>query len=389
MLLLLVVIGTLVPSDGSHALYNPKSIAFILLAGAFFANVIQKRRFTPKDQGLLIASLLIGSWIAFFSVVGLENGTSCLGQLKLFIITAMVPISALYLIESKQLTFSSFARTVIFANLFYSLVKIGLVLLHLAGVINLLKVMQMLGLRFMSMEVLGSLGRMQTSVDILTPFLLYFVLSAEKWGIALSKGFVRFYLPITWLSIALSFSRFFIACGLIAHLMVWITKKEIPLVASILKCSLVAFLLVAAAGPERVYKVVEKRFLSEENSRSDAIRADQIEAMWSEFEDAPLLGKGMGGYTEKGLRDKELKFSYEVQWMAFLMQFGLIGLFLILLFLAYLAYLIIRPPLTLDRLGLFGLFLLWIAAGLTNPFLVSLPSGILYTFFLVPNFKNS
>lgn len=97
----------------------------------------------------------------------------------------------------------------------------------------------------------------------------------------------------------------------------------------------------------------------------------------------------MGGYTEKGLRDKELKFSYEVQWMAFLMQFGLLGLFLILLFLAYLAYLILRPPVTIERLSLFALYLLWLAAGLTNPFLVSLPSGILYTFFLGASNKAS
>lgn len=380
--LLLVLIGVMFPSDGSHGLLNPKSLGFIALAGSWGASLVIRPKFTPKDQGLLIAFLAILSGIFFFSVLGLGNEESMVAQAKLFIITASVPFALCYLVEGKKLSFSTFVKTALWGNAFYSLIKLSLVLLHVLGVINLLDLMEKLGLRYMSMEVLGGLGRMQTSVDILTPFLLYFALSYKTWGVKLSQTFLRLYVPLAWLSIALSFSRFFLACGFMAHVMVWISKKEIPLAVSLLKALVIGGLLVTAAGPDRVYKVVEKRFFSDESSKSDSVRQDQMVAMNEKFEENPLFGAGMGGYSEKLYRDKKLKYSYEVQWMAFLMQFGIVGIFLILTLLAYLAYLILKPPVTLAYLGLFGMYVLWLAAGLTNPFLISLPSGIMYALFL-------
>lgn len=379
--LFLVFVGVIFPSDGSHALYNPKSIAFALMSAAFIANLVQKKRFTPIDQGLMLFTLAILGFIFFFAWVGLENRGDMLGQVKLFLITASLPIGLAYLMEKGDLSFSTFMKTAVFTNMFYSLIKLSLVALHLLGVIDLISLLEKMGLRYMSMEVFGKLGRMQTSVDILTPFLLYFVLSSEQWGVKLSKTFVRFYIVIAWLSILLSFSRYFMMCGLMAHFMCWIGKKEGPFIASLVKFFLAALLIVGVAGPERIYKVVEKRFLSEESSASDRVREIQIREMTDKFQENPLLGLGMGGHTQGNIRDDKIKFSYEVQWMAFLMQFGMVGILFLVTLLAYLGYLILSPP-TLSRLGLFTIYLLWLLSGFTNPFLISLPSGIIYAFFL-------
>lgn len=385
--LILVAIGTFFPSDGTQGLLNPKSWVFLCTVLAFIFDFISKRLFSVVDQLLIVCALLFFGVLFFFSLIGIENGFDLLGQAKLFIITAFVPLSLAYLMDGKKLSFSTFVKTAIYTNFFYSLTKISLVLLHFLKVINLIDLMQKVGLRYMSMGIIGDIGRMQTSVDVLTPFYLYFVLSASLWGVHFSKGFTRLYLIISWLSIGFSFSRVFIFCGLMAHLMVWITKREKPFFISCIQALLISGLLIVSAGPEKVYKVFERRFLSEDSSRSDSIRERQITALIEDFEEQPFLGKGMGGHSEIMIRDRNIKYSYEVQWVAFLMQFGLVGIFIIGSFLLLFTYIILKPPIDLPHLGLFGMFLLWLGAGFTNPFLISLPSGIIYAFFLGASFS--
>jgi hypothetical protein len=147
-------------------------------------------------------------------------------------------------------------------------------------------------------------------------------------------------------------------------------------------------LLVLAAGPSRVYKVIELRFFSEQSSKSDETRNSQVKSLIKEFEEVPFLGKGLGGHTEEGIRDNKLKHSYEVQWVAFLMQFGIIGISLIISALLLILWPMASPPFTVEKGSLLCMFLLWVLAGFTNPFLISLTSGLIYAIFLTAAHYN-
>jgi hypothetical protein len=112
----------------------------------------------------------------------------------------------------------------------------------------------------------------------------------------------------------------------------------------------------------------------------------QIQALYREFDQAPLLGKGLGAYAVDNIRDFQLKHYYEVQWMAFLMQFGLLGVLLLMIPLGMVSYRYCLAPFSMQKLSFLLMFFLWIFSGFTNPFLLSLTSGIVYTLFLLPGY---
>lgn len=378
---LLLAVGIMLPSDGGHGVLSPKSLAFVGAMFSWMFWIVLHPPVKASTQKLLLFFLsslfVLFTWI----VIGSGNDGLAFDQFKIFLITLSFACMSIYMIQEKCLTFKEFVIFAIGANFIYCLTKTLLAVLHTFHVFNLISLMEKLGLRYMSMEIMGDLGRMQTSVDILTPFILYFVLTSSSWNLSLSKGFKRFYITVAWLSSALSFSRFLLFCALMAHIAFWMTENRKELAASLFKAFLIVMLIIPVVGPEKIYKVVEKRFFSEDNTRSDDVRHEQVHAMMETFEDTPYLGRGLGGYAEKVIRDSRLKYSYEVQWVAFLMQFGLFGMILLLGPIILLLFLILYPPLSRLKASLAVMYMLWILAGFTNPFLISLASGIIYALF--------
>jgi O-antigen ligase len=136
-----------------------------------------------------------------------------------------------------------------------------------------------------------------------------------------------------------------------------------------------------AIGPETVEKIIERRLFSQENTSSDETRTLQAQALMEQFDEAPFLGAGIGGYAQGLVREPTVKHLYEVQWIAFLMQFGVIGIVLLLIPLGLIALRLVMGSFSRVRCSFLGLFLLWIFSGFTNPFLISLASGTMYALF--------
>lgn len=383
----LLMAGIMVPSDGSHGLFSIKSLAFLGALFAFAMHLVFNPGLSRGVQYLIIFTFSAFLFLFGALAAGLASPSSAIDQLKLFIITLFVPLITLYLIDRRLLDKNTFFRFVIFASFSFSVIKLSLVVLNMLHVINLLKVMEKLGIRFMSMAIYGGIGRVQTSVDILTPFILYFALMHEKLNIPLSKWFMRFFIPISWIAIFLSFSRFLILSGLIAHAAYWITLDRKRLVLALSRFAFIVILGGFAVGPEKIYTVIERRFFSEAVGKSDNTRYIQMESLWKGFMENPFFGKGLGGYTEDSIRDYAVKHSYEVQWAAFLMQFGLFGLVILLSPLLLIYKNILTPPVGMKELSLFLMFSLWLFSGFTNPFLISLTSGIVYALFGVAPFN--
>jgi O-Antigen ligase len=235
----------------------------------------------------------------------------------------------------------------------------------------------------MSMDMGTGMIRMQTSIDILTPFLIFYVLKAQTLGIALNARFRSAYLLISAFAIFLSFSRVLMAEGLASLLLFWFTLKPAQMVRSMLFFSVIACALVAAIGPSTIATMAGQRFLSDVNQGSDDTRVEQIEALVKEHQSYPFFGKGLGGYSSDLVRDEKLRHSYEVQWIAFLMQFGLLGLVMIGSALGSIGWLYLQKRPSRLQLAFLALFCCWILAGFTNPYLISLTSGLVYALFLL------
>lgn len=382
---LLIISGLLIPSDGGHGILSIKSLAFLSTVGTVILFLFVDKSIN-RIQFKTICFLLISlTFLLVWMLISLTNDETPLGsawdQFKIFWITISVFGIATYLVSSGILSFPTLLKVVIYANCLYSTLKMSLVILHVLGVVNLFTVIKILGIRFMSMEILSTLPRLQTSIDIATPFLLFFFLKRKQIGMHLNKYFCLYYLLISTISIFLSFSRFLMFVGLLSIVLHGLTLRleKIVRIIPIMLFSLIVG--IAIIGVENTYTIIEKRFYSKENTGSDLDRVEQIDDLITEHMQFPLFGKGLGSFAENNIRDEDVKHSYEVQWVAFLMQFGLIGISIMLVGIVGLTIKILSRPLNRNKIALFILFLAWLFAGFTNPFLVSLTSGILFTLF--------
>lgn len=384
----LIIVGLVLPSDGNHGLFSIKSLAFIgcslaILLHLFIAkkmNLLQFKLLTFLLCSLcfLLACFLYSNWY------GKTEMAMIIDQAKSVWITLFVAGVSLYLFEEKSLTFSTFLKTIVYSNFFFSSGKVVLMALHMLNVVNAWQLLEKFGMRFMSMGM-GSEGltRMQTSVDIITPFLIFFVLSSDNLGVSFSRLFKVAFCFISILAIILSFSRVVIFVACLAFGLYWLTLNLSKFTKNWIIAFIVAIGVTCLTGPGVWVKMIERRFFSSSSEHSDSIREQQIDALLIEFSKNPLFGKGMGSYAENVIRDERLKYSYEVQWVALLMQFGLVGLFLFLIPLGSIFSRFLRKPFDRFQMSFIVLFICWLLAGFTNPFLLSLTSGIIYSLFLL------
>lgn len=385
--ILMLVVGVILPSDGNHSLFAPKSLAF-LNAFFFFALYFFSCRRLLFSQAKAVALVLVA--LTFFSiwyVVGIDQNplvtSGQFDQFKVFMTTLFVPIATYFLVKDKIILPETIIKAILYANAFYCGIKVLLMILHVLGIVNAWTVMHLTGVRYMSMHIMGEIGRIQTSVDIATPYLVYFALQEASSNLKLSKTFKWFYVFVAAVSVFLSFSRLLIFGYLLSIMLYGVTLKLKPQIKFWVGVAVFTIFIFFAIGPEKVGAIIEKRLFSSDNTQSDATRHVQIEALMQGCDENPIIGKGMGGYTTECIRDYSLPHAYEVQWIAFLMQFGVLGLLILLMPISFIAWKLVIPPISRIKLGYFLLFGLWLVSGFTNPFLISLTSGIMYMLFLL------
>lgn len=382
--LILITVGMVLPSDGNHGFLSPKSLSFSAAALFFMLYIFSKWKITLSQGwallGLLSALFFGGIWYVIGSTQD-QLLAKPFDHFKVLMLTFFVPLACWYLVKEKLLSSQTVLRTAILANCAYCSVKVVLMLLHISGFLNLWNLLQASELRYMSMAITESLSRIQTSVDIATPFLVFFLLQSNKLGLGFSKKFQTIFLVICSISVFLSFSRFLIFVLFISFVLHTLTVSlrnqiKLGLIALVLGC-----FVISSIGMDQTEKIIERRLFSTENTRSDAVRETQLNALLEACNEKPFFGFGLGGYTASCIRDGTLPHSYEVQWAAFLLQFGLIGLSILLIPLC-----VLMLRLNWNYAILFGV---WLLSGLTNPFLISLTSAIIYTlFFLASEMAN-
>lgn len=386
-LVILLMVGTMLPSDGQHGMLSIKSLAFIFSVFSTLIYLSIKQSLTWTQLKLVVFLLCSLAWLALVSLYsqwqGETEASSIIDQFKVFWITLSAAGMIVFFVEEGLLSFNAFLKGIVYFNFTYSLFKVVLAVLLVLGYVNLENFLALTGIRIMTMGLVGGLTRLQTSVDIITPFLLMFVLQSDYLGVPFKPRFKVVYFVISALAVLLSFSRVFIAIAFFGMLLYWGTLS----VPKILQRIGVAFVVLTAAvcviGVNTVATLVEKRLFSEDNHESDQTRVEQVQALMDEFAEHPLLGKGTGSYALKNIRDAEIRHSYEVQWVAFLMQFGVIGILVILTPAAVIYSKFFSRPVNRVNLSFAILFTCWLLAGFTNPFLISLASGIIYALFLL------
>lgn len=383
----MIIVGLVMPSDGNHGILTPKSLSFLGSCFFFLNYVLTKGQVSLYQLKVLSFTALLSAFLLIWLFLGLAGNLvsqeAPLDQFKIFIITFSFVVMTLYAVDEKLVSPETLIRTMIFTNFIYSIIKLSLILLHVLQIINMFDLMEALDMRFMSMEMASGFSRFQTSVDIVTPFFILFVLQSDELNLKFNSLFKYSYFVISIVAIMFSFSRFLMGVAFFSSILYMVTLNKKNLQKALLLFLGLVVVFIAVLGFDVLLTMIERRFFSHDNYYSDLTRTQQIDALMEQFFKAPYFGMGLGGFVKDFVRDGGIVYSYEVQWVAFLMQFGLFGIILLLIPVGFICSQFLLRPLSKVKFSFLGLFLIWLLSGFTNPFLISLASGIVYAIFLL------
>lgn len=89
-------------------------------------------------------------------------------------------------------------------------------------------------------------------------------------------------------------------------------------------------ILIVAVFAKPLIEMLIFRFFSSFTMESDTIRAVQMEKLWKGIQESPVLGHGMGSYLPDYIRSGMFPFSYEMEYLSFIYQLGILGFVLII-----------------------------------------------------------
>lgn len=125
------------------------------------------------------------------------------------------------------------------------------------------------------------------------------------------------------------FSRIYLiefACfTVVAVIYYW---KNIPRKQKKILIGLLLILMAVLAKP--MMEMLRFRFFSSFTAESDTVRAVQMTKLWDGIKENLWIGHGMGSFLPDYIRSETLPFSYEIEYLSFLYQFGILGFFLII-----------------------------------------------------------
>lgn len=159
------------------------------------------------------------------------------------------------------------------------------------------------------------------------------------------------------------------------------------IVKSIIAICIVISLLIVIFPKEtsNIYESLVYRIFSQETVQSDKIRDIQADTLFENISKNPIIGNGLGYYDPEFIRSDIAKYSYELEYLSFLMQFGILGFILIILMLIYSFYLMIDFKITniKFRYLLYFNFLFWMIKPIFNPNFLSSNSGSLIAVLII------
>ena len=384
---LLLLISMAIPASFSSKFLAAKSLLLGLTVVITLWEFLNRRFLSLKQTQLTLLPLTAIS--VMILDYALHSNLLFFAQAQLIFLTALGTWLVVQWGDSNRLSLNQMITLAVYGNILYALIKLSLLIGTWVGWVNPSKLAIIFNIPITPLGIKGYLVRLQTPFDTPSPYLLFFVLHSQSLNLHLTRTKKYLFIGILLLNILTSFSRVLWAIGLYAlFTSLWISKstpwKKVRRVC--LCCIFSSFLLITLWEP--IESLVALRFTSQNAIESDDTRLNQIEALYEKCLQAPFLGSGLGSYAEDCIRDPEHPFNYEVQWLAYIMQTGLLGASLAALGGWLLLRNYIRFRISQIRIALGVLVVLFLLSGWTNPYLFSLSSGILYGLFFLAERKT-
>ncbi|HBR0925864.1 TPA: hypothetical protein L9K48_005031 [Klebsiella quasipneumoniae subsp. quasipneumoniae] len=367
--------------SGSIGGVNIKVLSMLIMLGSVFLVLLSSQKLKGKSIFLLfsIAISFIFVVLNFMnaSSISLSKGyATAEGGLFLtyFICTAVLFI----VIIEKVISREKIIKIIFNSCLLYSMVKIFITILSFLGVVSINEIAQIIyttyGIKPMLFPITDKLSRFQLANDYIVCFALYFIICKKSSIDFIRKSTLSFSYYILVVSVLISFSRYMMLVMAIGLMIKFFDIRKISGKSVLItSASLLFFAIIYVSNINEINDAIALRFVSDDNSVSDATRQLQVSCLSNAFEQKPLLGHGgLGDYSQNCPGPRDAEFSYEVQYLGFLYRYGILQtLFLVILYVSQFIVTTDRPVISKDNLPSLLAVAMWILIGFFNPYLVS------------------
>jgi len=374
---------------GSIMGVNIKIVAFGIFLVVFLPYLLIARESLSTGDVVFVVGVtaFFSLWSLIGIVSGQVDGTQVLYKLRDMISTVAVAWLSIFCIKRRILSSERLVTVVIYGAFTVSVTKLVIAVSSLyfgvSPVDVTLSIFQ--GAPIISGPMPLGLQRMEFSPDILNSFALFALLAPRLSGARFGRLMSGVITIAILMSALLAFSRYIWLSHVAAIASALILRRS----WKILAVTCVAALVLGVGFYDFVSDAFESRFLSVSAEKSDSARVEQFRVLTEEFESRPIFGKGMGAHAARLLRDDydEHQYVYELEWLAFLMQFGIIGMIgLILLVGLSCGDLIMSNHPAAPYLWV--MFLVWLCSGFTNPYLTSSYAGGAFGLFMAMFYRS-
>lgn len=362
-----------------------KYVAFGLALLSLFA--LWVRHSLSFDRWLLTLGVFVTAYVTFFVLVGLFKGVAgppfilkeATGFFTaIFIVLMVLTARSQGAIDDKDIARYAFYGAFVFA-LWKSMIVFGLVSKVLSYDMVSAFFMEQAGYRLVSSGIYGGWVRINLIIyDFIVAFMLFLVPSYPALFDRVPRLLRYAFVLIGFCCLVFAFSRLLFGLAAVLFLFAFLFRFSLR-TKVLLSIVLLATLIAAAPWLEGAF---EQRFRSSNNTASDALRTEQIEALVDAWGKAPLLGGGFGYYARSMVRDPSAPYNYEVQWVGFLAKLGVIGVLGLCLLVAALYLNVFRGPVVAEHFVIAFTLSCFILGGFTNQYLVTSGSGVFYCLIL-------
>jgi hypothetical protein len=361
---------------------NVKVLGLTLFIVALAAYLITNRG--VLSRGDIFLALALVSAMCFWSMVAIVNGQTDFTQIFLHLkelgSSILIAWLSIFAVRKGLISPERIIAVIVLGMFLLSAMKLALVAGLLLFGIDPIGLVQLVFSE--SATVAGAvdfgLVRMQFSQDILGSFALFALLAPSVSGIKFRKS-VTFLIGSVVLvgSGFFAYSRYVWFIYFTAIFIALIVERKWRTIAA----TLVVLVVLCIPFYDVVSTIFETRFLSTGTEFSDEGRVHQAAALFAEVKARPVLGKGIGTHTNVHLSNDFYMYGYEMQWLSLLMQFGIVGESGILLLVVASAWDLIKSK-HRAKLWVGFLFVLWLLASWTNPYLTSSFAGATFGLFM-------
>jgi len=340
------------------------------------------------DRPLLLVLTLFSGFTVFYILIGafqaitpfgfvLKEASGMFTAITVVAITLICTTSGA--VQNEKVVLYSFYGVFLF-SLWKVLVVLGLVfgILSFGQVYGFL--LDQAGYRIVSSGIFGGLVRINLIInDYLVTFFLVFMAVSPRLFLKVSKVSRFLFLLIGTACVIFAFSRLLFGLLFLGWLFYFVYQSGFYVRLLITACAVI----VVSFSSTWLTGAFEQRFRSAGSDASDSIRSEQIVALIDEWSTSPLIGRGFGAYSKSVVRDPSVPYSYEVQWIGFLAKLGSIGVGLLLLLVGFLYWKVLAGIRQTEHYVLFMTLSAFILGGLTNQYLVSSASGVVYCLHVI------